>query len=408
MADQMPRRRRLLRAAVQATALAVAFSAAAVAAAVSSAASPTSQSSTTRLAWFYKPPLDSTSVKRLAGAADELILTGGRDVAYRKQLRRAGYRGRVMQYIDLPFARGGTDPADASFWPWDNQVAWNTGDFARLIHPNESWFLHGPDGTRCREQTDSNGLKYLMNPRAAGWRDFVVKRIRWAYARWSYDGVFFDNVWSSPNAFGRLKRICRGVPREIGTDAEWRSATAHLLARVRALGRPVWANTDGQKFYAAHLDGWMFEAFASAWAGTYQPAREIRELWAQVERDAAAGKQTLLVAQGRRKDAARMKFALAAYLLVSGANVSFRYSSVEGNAYQSLWNYDNYGQGLGAPTGGRKRVSASRWRRDFSGGYVEIDLASHSAVIQPSIGSRASSRAKRDAATGKRNGGTNR
>jgi len=49
-------------------------------------------------------------------------------------------------------------------------------------------------------------------------------------------------------------------------------------------------------------------------------------------------------------------------------------------------------------------VSASRWRRDFSGGYVEIDLASHAAVIQPSIGSRASPRAKRDAATGKRSG----
>jgi Hypothetical glycosyl hydrolase family 15 len=382
MAEQMPPRRRRLRSVVHATALAIAFSAAAVAAAVSSAASPTSQSSTTRLAWFYKPPVDSTSVKRLAGAADELILTGGRDVSYRERLRRAGYGGRALQYVDLPFARGGANPADASFWPWDNQVAWNVGDFAKLIHPHEGWFLHGPGGQRCREQIDSNGVKYLMNPAAPGWRTFVVKRIRWAYVNWKYDGVFFDNVWNAPLSLKRLSRICGGAPREIGSDSEWRSATARLLADVRALGRSVWANTDGQDVYGRHLDGWMVEAFAGGWQSAYASQAEIRATWRRVDRDARAGKRTILVAQGERGDTARTRFAFAAYLLVAGPRVAFRYSSVDGDAYRSLWNYPDYGRALGRPVGARRRVGGSRWRRDFAGGHVEVDLGTHAVTIR--------------------------
>jgi hypothetical protein len=380
----MPPRRRLFGARVHRRFVVAVLVTLTIGGTLTSDASVSAQSATTRFAWFYKPPLDSTSVASLAAAADELILTGGHDVAYREQLRRAGYRGRALQYIDLPYARGGGNPADASFSPWDNQVAWNTGDFAALIHPHEDWFLHGPGGQRCREQIDSNGFKYLMNPAASGWRNFVVDRIRWAYANWNYDGVFFDNVWNAPLSVGGLSRICGGAPREIAGDAGWRSATAQLLADVRALGRPVWINTDGVDFYGPHVDGWMFEAFAGGWEGAYESEAEIRATWARVARDAGSGKGTILVAQGQRQDVARFRFALAAYLLVAGPNVSFRYSSVDGSSYQTLWDYDEYGRSLGSPTGERRLVSGTRWRRDFTGGYVEVDLASHAVTIQQS------------------------
>jgi hypothetical protein len=334
---------------------------------------------TARFAWFYTAPVDGTDAGGVAEIADEVVLTGGGDVSFRERLRAEGYSGRVLQYVDLPYTRGSADPTDAGFTPWDNQVAWNTGDFARLIHPRETWFLHGPTGQRCSERIDSNGVKYLMNPASSGWRSFVVERIRWALANWGYDGIFLDNLWHAPLA--KLTDACGGAPRELASDAAWRSASAGLVGALRRLGYPVWANTDGPGVYSRHLDGWMFEAFAAGWDGAYQSEQDTLEVLELAERDAREGKKVLLVAQGERDDAARVRYSLGAYLLVAGPTVSFRYSSVDGSAYESLWRYPEYELSLGNPDGPRRFVSGSLWRREFEDGYVEVDFATRATRI---------------------------
>jgi hypothetical protein len=334
---------------------------------------------TARLAWFYSSPGDGTDAGTVAEIADEVVLTGGRDVSFRESLRAEGYKGRVLQYVDLPYTRGSADPTDAAFKPWDNQVAWNAGDFASLIHPRETWFLHGPTGQRCSERVDSNGVKYLMNPASSGWRSFVVERLRWALANWGYDGIFLDNLWHAPAA--KLTDVCGGTPREVASDAAWRSASAGLVGALRRLGYPVWANTDGPGVYGRHLDGWMFEAFAGAWDGAYQSEQDTLDVLTLAEREAREGKDVLLVAQGGRDDLARVRYSLGAYLLVAGPTVSFRYSSVDGSAYESLWSYPEYEVSLGNPDGPRRFVSGSLWRRQFEDGYVEVDFATRATRI---------------------------
>jgi Hypothetical glycosyl hydrolase family 15 len=334
---------------------------------------------TARLAWFYSAPVDGTDAGGVAEIADEVVLTGGSDVSFREKLRAEGYSGRVLQYVDLPYARGSTDPNDATFTPWDNQVAWETGDFASLIHPRETWFLHGPTGQRCSERVDPNGVKYLMNPISPGWRSFVVERLRWALTNWGYDGIFLDNLWRAPVA--KLTGVCGGTPREVASDAAWRRASAELVRALRRLGYPVWANTDGPGVYGRHLDGWMFEAFAGSWNGGYQSEQDTLEVLTLAERDTREGKDVILVAQGGRDDVARVRYSLGAYLLVAGPTVSFRYSSVDGRAYESLWSYPEYELSLGNPDGPRQFVSGSLWRRRFEDGYVEVDFATRATRI---------------------------
>jgi hypothetical protein len=334
---------------------------------------------TARLAWFYSAPVDGTDAGTVAAMADEVVLTGRGGVSFREKLRTEGYRGRVLQYVDFPYTRGSADPNDAAFVPWENQVAWNKGDFASLIHLRETWFLHGPTGERCRERVDSNGVKYLMNPASSGWRSFVVERLRWALANWGYDGIFVDNLWHAPLA--KLTDVCGGAPRELASDAAWRRASTALVGALRRLGYPVWANTDGPGLYGRHLDGWMFEAFAGGWDGAYQTERDTLEVLALADRDAREGKHVLLVAQGERDDLARVRYSLTAYLLVAGPTVSFRYSSVDGRAYESLWRYPEYELSLGTPVGPRRFVSGSLWRREFEDGYVEVDFGTRATRI---------------------------
>jgi hypothetical protein len=326
-----------------------------------------------RLAWFFATPVDGTDAATVAASAAEVVLTGGRDLEFRRELRASGYEGRVLQYIDMPYTRGSAVPEDERFSPWDNQVAWHPRDFATLIDPQEGWFLHGPSGRRCRERIDSNGVKYVMNPGAPGWRSFFLERVRWALDNWNYDGVFLDNLWRAP--FAKLVGICGGPPRELGSDTEWRNASLELLGRLRRLGSPVWANTDGPEVYGRHLDGWMFEAFAGGWGGGFQSERDTLDVLTLAENHARQGKRILLVAQGEREDVDRLRYSLAAYLLVAGPTVSFRYSSVDGAAYRTLWSYPEYELLLGTSRGPRRRVSDSVWRREFANGYVEVDLA---------------------------------
>ena len=336
-----------------------------------------------RLAWFYRPPSDGTRVGRIASRHTAVILTGRFDIPYRRRLRRAGWRGDAWLYVAHPFTAaplGGPCGTFSRPWDlWDNQVAWNhragvrgSNDFCRIVHRNERWLLHSHDGKRItRRQGDQ--IQYYMNPGNRQWREFFARRVRWALRRWRYDAVFLDDVWNDPAAHGDF--------REYRTAAGYERAVLGFLRHLRRRlpGVRIIANVARPAVYSPVLDGWFYEAFAGHWRNERQRAAEIVGLWGLAERDAAAGKDIVLVAQGQRDDQARIAFAYAAYLMVAHPHVSFRYSNVY--SYRDFWDPPLFRLALGAPTGGRRPVGAGVWRRDFESGTAVVNLSDAAADI---------------------------
>jgi hypothetical protein len=124
----------------------------------------------------------------------------------------------------------------------------------------------------------------------------------------------------------------------------------------------------------------MREDFASSWRGGYWSSSYLVSFWNEVDTNVAAGKQWVLVSQGSRSDTSRMRYSLAAYLMVAGPDVHFRYHDVNTD-YRSLWSYPEYQSALGAPKGKRYQTGTSTWRRDFACGYVLADLGKHTGTI---------------------------
>jgi len=357
---------------------------------------PSALASPARIAWFYKPPVDGSSAAEVvAGATGQLILTK-RDEAFRDQLRSAGYGAPILQYIEAAYVHGPSgvlkpgDPCDASFAPWGNNVAWDQGDFCRYVHPNEDWFVHNGRGERLVNgyYTGGHGTFYAMNPASAGWRAFYASRVRQALfgdattGPLGYDGIFLDDVWMTRHQLLNRVHNADGAVREFSSDADLRTAVVGLIQTVReaAAGRPVHANTDGNDFYGAYLDGTMREDFAASWNGAYMDAQTVSALWVTAERASADGKSLLLVGQGARDDLDRMRFAFGAYLMVAGPGISFRYT---GNSagYRELWRYPEYAVDLGAPVEPRALVAGSTWRRQFSNGIALVNLSASSPQI---------------------------
>jgi hypothetical protein len=336
-----------------------------------------------RLAWFFRPPDDGTRVRSIASRHTALILTGRFDIPYRRRLRNAGWRGDAWLYVAHPFTAaplGGPCGAFARRWDlWDNQVAWNhrpgvrgSNDFCRIVHPNERWLLHQPNGERVTRRA-GNQIQYYMNPGNRQWREFFARRVRLALRRWRYDAVFLDDVWNDAAAHGDF--------REYRTDAAYERAVLGFLQhlRRRVPGVRIIANVERPAVYSPLLDGWFYEAFAGYWRNEHQRASEIVELWGLAERDAAAGKDVVLVAQGQRDDQARVGFAYAAYLMVAHPRVSFRYSNVY--SYREFWDSPLFRLRLGAPTGRRRAVGERVWRRDFAAGTAVVNLSDDAAQI---------------------------
>jgi hypothetical protein len=336
-----------------------------------------------RLAWFFRPPDDGTRVGRIASRHSALILTGRFDIPYRRRLRRAGWRGDAWLYVAHPFTAAPLEGPCGTFrrrWDlWDNQVAWNhrpgvrgSNDFCRIVHRNESWLLHSSDGERVtRRQGDQ--IQYYMNPGNRQWREFFARRVRWALRRWDYDAVFLDDLWNDPGAHGSF--------REYRTDAAYERAVLGFLRhlRRRVPGVRIVGNVERPAVYSPLLDGWFFEAFAGYWRNEHQRAGEIVGLWALAARDAAAGKDVVLVAQGQRDDQARIGFAYAAYLMVAHPRVSFRYSNV--SSYREFWDDPRFRLRLGEPTGQRRAVGDKVWRRDFAAGTAVVNLSDDAAQV---------------------------
>jgi hypothetical protein len=118
----------------------------------------------------------------------------------------------------------------------------------------------------------------------------------------------------------------------------------------------------------------MREDFAASWNNGYMDASAIAGVWATVDRTADAGKSVILVAQGARNDLQRMRFSYAAYLMVAGPSVSFRYSR-DSAGYRELWRYPEYALALGPPVRSRRLVGGSTWRRDFASGVALVNMS---------------------------------
>jgi hypothetical protein len=360
---------------------------------------PTPEPLPVRRALFPKPPKDGTTAREIAREASLIILTKN-DESFRDAVRAAGYNGLILEYItasdvDAPPGAGeaGDSCDDSTFTPWNNQVAYEQGDFCNTIHPNEDWFLHNGRGERLYEQGEDRRFYYL-NPASEGWRAFVVGRLLRLlegdehHAPLGYDGIFLDNVPLSLDKVRDKLENSDGTVQEFANDAAYRAAWLSYLRDVSDALHPrwpVWARLisdplDGRNWelYLPHLDGAMSEAFATNWPGATYTPDEWQASLTQAEQVLAMGKGYL--AQSHGEDDARQPFALASFLLIAdGTDTFFRYSK---NTEYSKWlDYENYRVHLGAPRGARYHLGAGRWRRDFTSGYVVVDPVAQKGQI---------------------------
>lgn len=274
-----------------------------------------------RLAYFYKPPVDGTTAAYLANHAQLIILTHA-DEPYLAALRRAGYRGPILQYIAAnevegpgPYA-GHRARCDAHYPTYERTVADTVGMFCAQIHGHEDWFLHNRAGERLWTRHQSaNGVwrtVYAMNPGSRGWRRFLIQRLR-RYRQLGYDGFFLDNLDLS-RAGLLLQPADRGGLAEYGNDAQFASAMLGYLKAVRRAfaGVPLWANlthdpnrAGGWQPYLRELDGVMVEDFALGWRGDgLSPAARAAQM-ANCRAALEAGKGLLVVVQGQDNEPQR-------------------------------------------------------------------------------------------------------
>jgi hypothetical protein len=359
------------------------------------------------VSWFYSPPTDGTSVQTMAGAYASAILTRGHE-AYRDQLRAAGMRGPILQYLMAnetsgPPRAGGAgalrSSQDACSRSLEISYLLNTvtgiaGDFCTALHPVEANFLHNSAGERLyttlswQEQTGTKtGYIYSMNPAAPGWRAYLAQRARENLQSFGYDGLFLDNLDTSLHRLQHQEANSTGAVQEYATEASYRAATNGLLSAVRGQvgSGTIWANTVGayelpsdEDGYLPYLDGVMREYFVDLWNGSYASPAVWEAQLQQAEKLSSQGKAFVGVAQGPRSDVARMRFGVASYLLIANARAFIRYA--DAGAYHQAWLYGEYQARLGSPTTARYQAGGL-WRREFACGSVTVDPASRASTI---------------------------
>lgn len=353
-----------------------------------------------RIAYFYKPPNDSTAAE-VAARTQLIILTHG-DEAFLAQLRRLHYTGLLLQYIAANEAEGPgpypdrTAACDSGYAPYQRTVADRPEVFCGEIHPHEDWFLHNRWGERLYTRTLSgNGVwrtTYLMNPASAGWRGLLLERLR-VYRKLGWDGFFFDNVDLSRAGLLRQPDD-RGGVAEYPDDASYRAAEAGYLAAVRQAfpGVPVWANLThdpgdkgGWDPYLPWLDGVMVEDFALGWRRSPLPLQAREAQVANIRDVLGEGKGVVAVEQGGRGDHERLQFGLALYWALqpgAGAAFYFRYGDADDQDYRTLWWYPEYAFEPPSPAGPLEGGGAS-WRRAYPDGGLRLDLEAGTVSLPP-------------------------
>jgi hypothetical protein len=329
-----------------------------------------------RLAWFYKPP-DDSSLPVLAENFDTFILTH-KDEAQRDTLKSLGVTSPIYVYLQLVEIR---DPGSCTETPQGNQVAFQPGDFCEINEQHPDWFLLDQNGNRI---VDRNS--YYMDPGNREYRTFWLQRASALQEQFHWDGIFIDNVEAS------LSKLTEEgiVPAKYPNDVSYQSAIEGFLAYLRddyfqPRGEPVLANIisieDWNVWlrYLQYLDGAMIEAFAVDWSNDYRSPANWELQMEAVDRALSQDKALILVSQSEGPDPDRQQFALASYLLIADEKVSFRYTDAAG--YQQILLFDNYAMDLGKPLGPRKKEAGS-WRRDFSNGYILVNPQKHTAEIK--------------------------
>lgn len=337
-----------------------------------------------QLAWFYKPPADG-DLAFLQQGFDFFILTlkdePARD-ALRRDARAGGETAPILQYLLLIEIQ---NPGDCDREPYGNQVAYQPGDYCRLLDAHPDWFLYDTNG-----EPVVNDKTVYMDPGNPGYREFWLNRARLAQEVLGWHGVFLDNVEASLAGWRVHGRAAGALPLRYPDDASYQAAIEGFLEYLylnyfQPQGRPLWANitslVDSETWfrYLAYLDGAMIEAFAVDWDDGYRSPEDWERQLALVEDAQALGKSVLLVAQGRHEDNGRQQFALASYLLVNNGLAYFRYADYD--HYNQAWWYENYLLELGMPLEPRRSVDGVYQRR-FANGLVTVDPANHTASIE--------------------------
>jgi hypothetical protein len=123
----------------------------------------------TRLAWFYKPPVDD-NLDFIVDNFDFFILTH-KDENERNKLKADGFEMPISQYLLFLVIN---DPGRCDEEPNGNQVAYKTGDFCAIDQQHPDWFLVDNSGTRIKSGKNS----YYMDPGNEGYRLFWLERAR--------------------------------------------------------------------------------------------------------------------------------------------------------------------------------------------------------------------------------------
>lgn len=329
-----------------------------------------------KLAWFYKPPEDGTSLYFLAENYDTFILTHY-DEEERDTLKTLGVEQPFFEYLLFVQIQ---DPGSCNKEPYGNQVAYKAGDFCRIRDEHPEWFLRNKNGEIVRK-----GKNVFMDPGNLEYRAFWLERAKEMRESFGWDGIFIDNVEASLNRYRRMKEM----PVQYPDDESYQKEIEAFLAEIQAQyfepqGVPVYANiteyedTEVWLRYLNYFDGVMIEDFAVDYNNRYYSEWYWEEQQNMIREAQAGNKALILVAQGEKDDTERAQFSLVSYLLAAQGRASFRYTGSD--YYEEVWFYDNYQLDLGMPMGDAYRVDGG-WKKDFENGYVFLNPARYTSEI---------------------------
>ncbi|MFM8321655.1 MAG: putative glycoside hydrolase [Chloroflexota bacterium] len=332
-----------------------------------------------QLAWFYKEP-DGEAYATVAQHFQRYILTHGNEDV-RRRFIEAGARGPFLEYLRFEAIH---NPGECDDEPWNNQAAYNRGDFCRISLEHPDWFLLDEFGARIVDRYQEAEF-VRMDPGNPGWQAFFLERARQVQETYAWDGVFLDNVEVS---YAKLER--KGIRLQKYPDEQaYLSAIQGFLKHLyegyfQPQGKLLYANlvaTQDEAGWAAYLpwlDGVMHEGWAVDWPNRWRSQEQWEAQLSLAEQVQQAGKFMFVISQGRQEDAALQEFAFASYLLINQGQAAFRYA--HSSSYRGVWLYDNYRLPLGLPLGPRYR-QGDAWRRDYTNGYVTVDPQSHAVQI---------------------------
>ncbi|MBI9043233.1 MAG: hypothetical protein JEZ06_02035 [Anaerolineaceae bacterium] len=337
---------------------------------------PQSDIDSIQIAWFYKPPDDETIMEDIVDHFDFYILTKN-DEDERDYMKSLGADESFYQYFRFEAI---FQPEQCLDSPRNNQVAYLPGDFCNIEEQHPDWFLKDTSGDYI--QTSSEAYIH-MDPGNSGWQTFSLNRMREIQEKSGWDGVFLDNVDASLN---RTRRDNIQQARYAG-DSAFQEAVTNFLKMLyhsyfKPSGRPLFANILFLKDpaiwfqYLQFLDGAMIEDFAADWDYGFLSVEDWETHLCIAEKTQQLGKEIILVTQGDQNDLQRQAFAFGSYLLVQQGQASFRYTNDEN--YRNVWMYDNYKMDIGQPLGPRYQEDGI-WKREFTGGTVEVDPSAHLA-----------------------------